>query len=233
MRGAGKNAHTSAAGPRNSKASLAGKVYRTEWSVRPGEERNRVVLNDGTKPVFGFLDGGNKKGKVDILRQALYREASVWRSMVLIEIGCLPGRALSSDYKTLASPFQILLHLPGDFQGFRRPAHILIPKVVEKEVYAIVKQSLLTTCLPWMLNSSLMTLVQPSMQDQAAQTLRPWLPAPHTSRAQASLSLRLLLWSEFLTSQLLFSQPVNRTLGLRPQHTNNSLCQLKLWGLIS
>lgn len=33
-----------------------------KWSVRPGEERNRVVLNDGTKPVIGFLDSGNKKG---------------------------------------------------------------------------------------------------------------------------------------------------------------------------
>lgn len=59
----------------------------------------------------------------------------------------LPGRALGSDYKTLASPFRILFHLPGDFQGFRRLAHILISKMVAKKVQAVIKQSLLTTCL--------------------------------------------------------------------------------------
>lgn len=35
---------------------------RQKWSVRRGEEGNTVVLNDGTQPIFGFLDSGNKKG---------------------------------------------------------------------------------------------------------------------------------------------------------------------------
>lgn len=53
----------------------------------------------------------------------------------------LPGGALSSDHKTLASPSQILLYIPRNFQGFRRPAHIPISKIVEEEVYAIVSHS--------------------------------------------------------------------------------------------
>lgn len=64
------------------------------WSVRPRQDKNRVVLNDGTKPISGFLDmlviqGAQESGpKLDLLRQALYREAGMWRSMALTETGC-------------------------------------------------------------------------------------------------------------------------------------------------
>lgn len=125
---------------------------------------------------------------MDILRQALYREASVWRrSMALIETGC--------QEEPLALTTKLWLHhskFCSISQEFSRPQEASPYSDFQdgRRGGICYSQSLLTKCLSRKLNSSLMTLVQSSKQDPAAWAPGPWLPSPHSSRAPASLSLR-------------------------------------------
>lgn len=158
--------------PRNTKASLAGKAYKTKVEFRPRKDRNRWSSMMGPSQSLSSRDGSNKStqepgARVDLLRQALSREAGMWRSMSSWRQATRKGYWLWLQ-RLCSTSLGILKASESQLQ-------ILVSRMVE-EICAVIKQSLLIICLSWRLSSFHNTLGQPRRQDLAAEA-----PSPHTS----------------------------------------------------